>query len=74
MSNNHHQIGGIILKNKTKIVIAIITAIGTAIAGYSVATISNNINNEVVINVRGEAVDVNKSNADDLQNIIDNLE
>ena len=62
------------MKNKTKIVIAIITAIGTAIAGYSVATISNNINNEVVINVRGEAVDVNKSNADDLQNIIDNLE
>lgn len=62
------------MKSKTKIIIAIISAIGTAIAGYSIATISNNINNAVVVNINGEKVDVNKSNSDNLQNIIDGLE
>lgn len=62
------------MKGRTKIIIAVITAIGTAIGGYSAAAISNNINNSVVVNVNGETVDVNKSNSDDLQNIIDGLE
>lgn len=62
------------MKGKTKIIVAVIAAIGTAIGGYSVATINNNINNAVVVNVNGETVDVNKSNSEDLQKIIDDLE
>ena len=62
------------MKSRTKIIIAIISAIGTAIAGTAAGYSINNINNAVVVNVNGEKVDVNKSNSDDLQNIIDGLE
>lgn len=62
-------------KHKTKIIVATISAIAVVLAGGSVGfSAINNNNNSLVVNINGEEVSVDKSNTEDLQNEINNLE
>lgn len=61
-------------RGTTKILIAVIGALGMAVGGIGGYSICNNINNNIIINVDGQQIDVNKSNSTSLQKKITALE